>query len=63
MYVGMALAYLGLAILGGGVVAMVLLPGAMLVIQHGVILREEAYLEGKFGADYLRYKATVRRWL
>lgn len=41
MYVGMALAYLGLAILGGGIVALVLLPVAMLVIQHGVILREE----------------------
>jgi len=63
MYVGMALAYFGLAILGGGIVALGLLPVAMLVIQHGVILREEAYLEGKFGADYLRYRAAVRRWL
>ena len=34
-----------------------------LVIRYGVIAREEAYLEGKFGADYLAYKDTVRRWL
>jgi protein-S-isoprenylcysteine O-methyltransferase Ste14 len=33
------------------------------VIRFGVIAREEAYLERKFGAVYLDYKARVRRWL
>ncbi len=33
------------------------------VLRFGVIAREEAYLEGKFGAVYLEYKARVRRWL
>jgi protein-S-isoprenylcysteine O-methyltransferase Ste14 len=28
-----------------------------------VVAREEAYLEGKFGAPYLAYKTRVRRWL
>lgn len=28
-----------------------------------VIKREEAYLEGKFAGEYLRYKSQVRRWL
>ena len=34
-----------------------------LVIRYGVIAREEIYLERKFGAEYLDYKAKVRRWL
>jgi protein-S-isoprenylcysteine O-methyltransferase Ste14 len=33
------------------------------IMQYGVILREEAYLERTFGDEYLRYKAGVRRWL
>jgi protein-S-isoprenylcysteine O-methyltransferase Ste14 len=34
-----------------------------LVIRYGVIAREEAYLERKFGDVYRRYRARVRRWL
>ncbi len=34
-----------------------------LVIRFGVIAREEAYLERKFGQAYLDYKSRVRRWL
>jgi protein-S-isoprenylcysteine O-methyltransferase Ste14 len=33
------------------------------VIRFGVIAQEEIYLENKFGARYLDYKARVRRWL
>jgi protein-S-isoprenylcysteine O-methyltransferase Ste14 len=42
--------------------AILLLP--VLVIMHvGVILREERYLEGKFGAPYREYRSRVRRYL
>jgi protein-S-isoprenylcysteine O-methyltransferase Ste14 len=34
-----------------------------LVIRYGVIAREEAYLERKFGEDHLGYTSRVRRWL
>ena len=34
-----------------------------LLLWWGVISREERYLERKFGAQYLTYKARVRRWL
>jgi len=34
-----------------------------LVIRYGVITREEAYLERKFGDVHRRCRARVRRWL
>jgi protein-S-isoprenylcysteine O-methyltransferase Ste14 len=34
-----------------------------LVLQKGVIEREEHYLETKFGPTYTTYKSSVRRWL
>lgn len=32
-------------------------------IYYVAIVREESYLEQKFGKDYLEYKKKVRRWL
>ena len=36
---------------------------AMIVIHKVVVLREEAYLEDRFGEEYLDYKSRVRRWI
>ncbi len=36
---------------------------AMIVIHKFVVLKEEAYLEDKFGEVYLDCKSRVRRWL
>jgi protein-S-isoprenylcysteine O-methyltransferase Ste14 len=33
------------------------------VLHFGVILREERYLEAKFGEEYLALKRSVRRWV
>jgi len=41
---------------------MMLVPFA-LVIRYGVVVREEAYLERKFGNVYRGYRSRVRRWL
>jgi protein-S-isoprenylcysteine O-methyltransferase Ste14 len=62
MYLGMALVYAGLAISFDGPIALALLPLVLITIQTQVIAREERYLEAKFGDDYRRYKAGVRRW-
>ena len=32
-------------------------------IRYGVVVREEAYLEARFGDAYRHDKARVRRWL
>jgi len=62
-YLGMTMIYTGIAGLANALWAILLLPVALLVIQRGVIEREERYLERKFGEEYLRYKARVRRWI
>ncbi|WP_375458157.1 methyltransferase family protein [uncultured Enterovirga sp.] len=63
IYVAMALGYLAIAFAFNSIFALLLLPGAIAVVHYGVILREERYLEAKFGDPYRRYKAQVRRWL
>jgi protein-S-isoprenylcysteine O-methyltransferase Ste14 len=59
----MTIIYTGISSLVNALWAILLLPVALLVIQRGVIEREERYLERKFGEEYIRYKAQVRRWI
>ena len=62
-YLAITLIYAGIASLANALWAVLLLPVALVVIRRGVIEREERYLEGKFGEEYLSYKARVRRWI
>ena len=63
IYIALNLLYLGIAIATGSAWMLVLLLPLLLVLQFGVILREEAYLEEKFGQSYRDYRKRVRRWL
>ncbi|TCL74859.1 isoprenylcysteine carboxylmethyltransferase family protein [Rhizobium sp. BK251] len=63
IYIGMFLGLTGLALAFDSLWLIVLLVPFYLVIRYGVVAREEAYLERKFGGVYLAYKARVRRWL
>jgi protein-S-isoprenylcysteine O-methyltransferase Ste14 len=63
MYFGLICLYLGLALWFGVFWALILLPVVIAAMQYYVISREEQYLERKFGEEYLRYKARVRRWI
>ena len=63
IYIGMFLGQTGLAIGFDNLWVLATLVPFYLVIRYGVIAREEAYLERKFGAVYLGYKSRVRRWL
>jgi protein-S-isoprenylcysteine O-methyltransferase Ste14 len=62
-YLGMAMAYAGIAVLSGALWAFAALLPTLILIDRGVIAREERYLERKFGDEYLRYKNRTRRWL
>ena len=63
LYLGMVFIQLGIAAAVDGIWIAVLVIPTIAVIQLGVIVREERYLERKFGEEYLSYKATVRRWV
>ena len=63
IYLGMVLGLLGLTIALNSLWLLLTLVPFALVIRYGVVAREEAYLERKFGDDYRRYRARVRRWL
>ena len=63
IYLGMVLGQIGLAIAFDSLWLLVVLVPFLLVIRYGVIAREEAYLERKFGEAYRGYRARVRRWL
>jgi protein-S-isoprenylcysteine O-methyltransferase Ste14 len=62
-YLGMAITYIGITLAAEAPWALVMLVPATLLMQYGVILREERYLEGLFGDEYLSYKRTTRRWI
>lgn len=62
-YLGMALAYTGVSLLARGGWPLMMLPGVLVMVQRGVIEREEGFLEEHFGDEYRAYRARVRRWL
>ena len=63
IYLGMFLGLVGLAIALDNLWLLGTLVPFALVIRYGVVAREEAYLERKFGDAYRHYRTRVRRWL
>ena len=63
IYLGMFLIYFGIGLVAQSPwVLLITLPLAI-TIRYGVVAREEAYLERRFGDAYRNYKSRVRRWL
>ena len=62
IYLGLSAVYAGLAVGLNAWWAILLLAPVLVILQIGVIKREERYLEGRFGDDYRAYCARVRRW-
>jgi protein-S-isoprenylcysteine O-methyltransferase Ste14 len=63
IYLSMMLGLIGLAIALNSLWLLLTLVAFAFVIRYGVVAREEAYLERKFGDVYRRYRVRVRRWL
>ena len=63
LYLGVTLIYCGLTLVTNTWWGFVLLAPVLLLIHFGVVVREERYLERKFGDSYRQYRARVRRYL
>ena len=63
IYVAMTMLIFGIAVAMDSIWVLLSLLPALVVMHYGVIIREEAYLERKFGQDYIDYKSKVRRWI
>jgi len=63
MYLSMTFIAAGVGFLANNLWILLVLVPTLVLTHFGVIAREEEYLEGKFGAHYLRYKSSVRRWI
>jgi protein-S-isoprenylcysteine O-methyltransferase Ste14 len=62
IYLAFSLLHLGIAIWVNSLWLVATLLASVAVMAYAVIPREEQYLERRFGAEYLDYKNSVRRW-
>ena len=63
MYVGLAFASAGIALIANWLWGIVILPIVLVIVQVAAILPEERFLEERFGSGYTAYRSRVRRWL
>lgn len=63
IYLGMVIFFLSTSIFWNLEWGVVLTVPVFLTLHYGVIKREEAYLESKFGAAYMLFRKNTRRWL
>jgi protein-S-isoprenylcysteine O-methyltransferase Ste14 len=62
-YLSMATMFVGIALALNAIWPFLFLPVVLVIVQRGVIEREERYLESTFGDAYRKYKAHTRRWI
>jgi protein-S-isoprenylcysteine O-methyltransferase Ste14 len=62
LYLALTLLYLGLTLAFNTWWGIVVLVPLLIIMHYGVVLREERYLEQKFGETYRQYRSTVRRY-
>ncbi len=63
MYLSLVILLLAFSLLFNSIWIVIMIPFFVIIMQKGVIEREEKYLENKFGDEYKQYKNRVRRWI
>ena len=62
-YLSFAVVYAGIALLADAPWVLLPLPLVLLVMDRGVIAREERYLRRRFGEEYAALTGRSRRWI
>jgi protein-S-isoprenylcysteine O-methyltransferase Ste14 len=63
LYLSLMTVFAAISVYANSLWLVFLLPVFFIALERSVVLREEKYLERKFGDEYLRYKKKVRRWI
>ena len=63
IYAALCLILIGVGIRENSVIIAASIIPLVVMLYWAVIQKEEAYLENKFGEEYLQYKNKVRRWV
>lgn len=63
LYIALTVIYLGITLTSGSLWPLLTLTPVLAVVHWKIVLREEQYLESRFGDDYRAYKAQVHRWI
>jgi protein-S-isoprenylcysteine O-methyltransferase Ste14 len=63
LYVFSFIAMVGIGLQSGMVLVTAILIATFTLYYPVVVAKEEGFLEGKFGGDYLKYKQEVPRWI
>ena len=54
---------IGFGLIFGSLITLLSFIPALIIVYYTAVQKEEAYLEAKFGQEYLSYKQEVRRWI
>jgi protein-S-isoprenylcysteine O-methyltransferase Ste14 len=54
---------IGFGLIFGSLITLLSFIPALLIVYYTAVKKEEAYLETKFGQEYIDYKKAVRRWI
>jgi protein-S-isoprenylcysteine O-methyltransferase Ste14 len=63
LYLSLIALYLGITLLLEALWPFMMLVPSLLIVHWRIVLREERFLEARFGDAYRAYKTRVRRWL
>jgi protein-S-isoprenylcysteine O-methyltransferase Ste14 len=63
LYLSLITLYLGITLLFDALWPLIMLIPVLAFVHWRIVLREEKYLEAKFGVAYRDYKTRVRRWI